>query len=260
MASRNRGVKKPKLRDLSQHPLNYEEQMALLHAVDMSTPPIAAAILGAVLVEHEIENSLREKMPRKSEEVWLSMLDEQGPYSTFARKITAGHALNLYDEPFAVNLNIVRVIRNTFAHSKRLIDFDHPLIAAELKRVVKPKVGGRSFAKLKELEPKPAYLALCMLLTREILKRRNRAHAASDRKKNRKSKKQAVETSPLYRLLAPGFGLTSLVPKDGPKPPLQSFLESQNVDPSLPAPQGLLGGLLGLGEHSLTLRNSGKKK
>lgn len=258
MASRNRGVKKPKLRDLSQHPLTYAEQLSLLNAVDISAPPIAAAILGAVLVEHELEASLRRRIPRITDEIWLTMLDEQGPYSTFSRKITAGRALGLYDDAFKTNLDIVRVIRNTFAHSKRLIDFDHPLVAAELAKIAIPHVGKRSFTKIKRLPPKVSYLALCMQLAREILHRVNKARAATDRKADRRTKKSS-DTSPLYRALAPGFGLANLAPSDGSKSPLQSLLENQTGDPSPPVLRAQIGGLLGLGGEYLRRRDKKKE-
>lgn len=257
MASRNRGVKKPKLRDLSQHPLSYPEQIALLNAVDLAAPPIAAAILGAVLAEHELEVSLRQRLPRITDDIWLAMLDEQGPYSTFSRKITAGHALRLYDDAFKSNLDIVRVIRNTFAHSKRLIDFDHPLVAAELNKVAIPRSGKRLFSRIKLLQGKPAYVALCMVLARQILHRRNQAHAASDRRVEKRNKKRS-DTSPLFRALAPGFGLVKLEPKDGTKSPLQSYLESHTGDPNPSAPQGLWAGLFGAGDE--LLRKTDKKK
>jgi len=63
--SRNRGKTKPKLRDLSEQPLTFEEQGALLDALVAATPPIVTAILGAVMVEHELETSLRRKLPRE---------------------------------------------------------------------------------------------------------------------------------------------------------------------------------------------------
>jgi hypothetical protein len=50
----SKGRKKPKLRDLSVNPLTYEEQTALIDAVAAAAHPINSAILGAVLVEHEL--------------------------------------------------------------------------------------------------------------------------------------------------------------------------------------------------------------
>jgi len=153
MASRNRGVKKPKLRDLSQKPLTTDEQHALLDAIDLTSPPIATAILGAVLVEHELETSLRRRLFRKDDDAWDEMLAESGPFSTFARKITAGHTMGLFDEALCTNLNIVRTVRNAFAHSKRLIDFDHPLVAAELKKIEIPKLRKKTFKRIKTRSP-----------------------------------------------------------------------------------------------------------
>jgi hypothetical protein len=132
--SRNRGVPKPKLRDLSVNPLTHEEQNALADAIAATTSPIAVAIMGAVLVEHELETTLRSRLKISDDTKWKAMVDERGLFSNFDRKIAAGHALRRYDAEFRTNLDIVRAIRNAFAHSKRLITFDHPLISAELKK------------------------------------------------------------------------------------------------------------------------------
>jgi DNA-binding MltR family transcriptional regulator len=132
--SRNRGKPKPKLRDLGRIPPTDEEIKALRNAAQ-SADPIVTAILGAVLVEHELDNHLRKRVAKKNDDVWSDMVSEAGPFSTFSRKIMAGHALGIFDEHTKDNLNIVRVIRNAFAHSKKLIDFNNPLVVAELGKI-----------------------------------------------------------------------------------------------------------------------------
>lgn len=253
MSSRNRGVKKPKLRDLSNEVLTSEEWNALLDAVDHSLPPIALAILGQILVEHELDKSLRRRIPRKDDKTWAAMLDERGPLSTFSRKIAAAHALQIIDDATKTNMDIIRVIRNAFAHSRKLIDFDHTLVVAELARISIPGTRKRTFSKLRA-EPlkKHAYVMLCMVTTTEIIARRNKSHKATQSRK--------AKTSPLYRALAPSLGLSSLPAPFDPKLNRLLYPQSHIDGPSPPTPQGLMGGLFGLGEHSMSLRNLGKKK
>lgn len=116
-----------------------------MKALDIKAPAISTAILGAVLVEHELEVSLRRRLSRKDDDTWGEMLAEGGPFSTFARKIKSGYAMRVYDDAFEANLNIIRTVRNTFAHSKRLIEFDHPLVAAELKKIAVPSFRKKHF-------------------------------------------------------------------------------------------------------------------
>ncbi|MGH6848272.1 MAG: hypothetical protein ACREC0_12795 [Methylocella sp.] len=59
--TRNRGKPKPKLRDLSRARPTDEEPKTLIDAF-YTASPIARAIIGAVLVEHELDELLRKKV------------------------------------------------------------------------------------------------------------------------------------------------------------------------------------------------------
>jgi hypothetical protein len=124
--SRNRGKIKPKLRDLSNLVLTREEEEALATAAVHANPTVTA-IMGAVMVEHELEGLLRSRLSKKDDDTWSDLTLDNGPFGTFHKKINAAYALGIYDDTTKQNLNIVRNIRNAFAHSKKLIDFDHPL-------------------------------------------------------------------------------------------------------------------------------------
>jgi DNA-binding MltR family transcriptional regulator len=85
-----------------------------------------------VLVEHELDYWLRRRFKRNDKKMWEKLLDERGPLRSFAAKITIGHAFGIYDAKVDHDLNIVRTIRNAFAHSKKLLDFDDKLLVPEL--------------------------------------------------------------------------------------------------------------------------------
>lgn len=91
----SKGRKKPKLRDLSVNPLTYEEQTALIDAVAAAAHPMNTAILGAVLVEHELDMSLRKRMNITDDEEWEKIVDERGPLNSFSRKILIGRSLKV---------------------------------------------------------------------------------------------------------------------------------------------------------------------
>jgi hypothetical protein len=244
--SRNRGKPKPKLRDLSINPLTHSEQTAVLDAVAATASPIATAILGAVLVEHELEASLRKRFKIPDDEDWKEMVDEGGFLSTFARKIMVGRALRLYDTDVRTNLDIVRAIRNGFAHSKRLIDFDHPLVSGELKKIKIPKKQRKAFRKICTLAPKDAYVSLCYRLFIVLLSNQSAALKRSTKRWKRKN----APTSPFYQALAPALGLGGSEALDS-NPfrlaslglPLKSFLGDQTFYPKSAVPLGLLSGL-----------------
>ena len=131
--SRNRGVKKPKLRDYSHLVLAPEEKEALAAAAhSQHQHPIVIAILACVLIEHELDRLLRKKLKKNDENTWQALQSETGPLRSFAAKISTAYALGIYTEKIQHDLNVVRIIRNAFAHSKKLIDFDDPLIISEL--------------------------------------------------------------------------------------------------------------------------------
>lgn len=253
--SRNRGQPKPKLRDLSVNPLTYEEQNALVTAVGAATTPITVAILGAVLVEHELETSLRKRLRIPDDKVWTEkIVGENGPASTFYRKIMLGHALHLYDAEFQDNLGIVRSIRNAFAHSKRVIDFDNSLVSDEIKTIKIPKNRNKEFRKIGTLAPQQAYVTLCFLLVTEMLHRRTTAVQRSNKRWQRKN-----TISSFVRALAPALGIGGLETFNknpffglaalGSNP--QSFLPGQSGDPNRSTP---------LGSPPVLLQSLAKKK
>ena len=86
-----KGKRKPKLRDYSHLSLTSAEYDALLDTVaSPDRQPIATAVLGAVLVEHELEGLLRRKLKRSDDKTWEAMLEERGPLRSFYAKICYG--------------------------------------------------------------------------------------------------------------------------------------------------------------------------
>ena len=123
-----------KLRDLSRSQLEIADVYALSEAFVKGEHPVATAILGACLVEHYLELLLRSKIKRKDDKTWKMLLADSGPLRSFDCKIVAGYALGIYDAGMHNDLHIVRRIRNAFAHSKKLIQLDHPAVVTELKK------------------------------------------------------------------------------------------------------------------------------
>lgn len=133
MGGGSKGRKKPRLRDYSNRTLTKEERDTLLNAMaSPDQPAIAIAILGCASVEHELDLLLRRRFKNNDDETWEALLDDRGPLRSFQSKITTGYAFGIYDDTVQHDLNVIRTIRNTFAHSKKLLDFDDALIIQEL--------------------------------------------------------------------------------------------------------------------------------
>jgi hypothetical protein len=69
----------PKLRDLSRLPPEYDELVALSDTFLKPQHPIPTAILGAVMVEHELDQLLRSKIKRNDGETWGMLTGDHGP-------------------------------------------------------------------------------------------------------------------------------------------------------------------------------------
>lgn len=173
MASRNRGKPKPSLRKLSREKPSSEDVKVILRLLDEG-PPIVAAVLGAALLDKEIEEMIRGRLPRDDDETMELLTSRDGPLANFSQKIALGYALKLYPAETLNNLNIVRSIRNLFAHASKVIQFDHPLILKELASAETSK-GPRSrhhkhLMLVKEGHPNPqrAFALLCTMISNEL--------------------------------------------------------------------------------------------
>jgi hypothetical protein len=80
-----------------------------------------AAILLALNVENALERTIVRSLNPPTARRDLFGL--QAPMGSFAHKIIMGHAIGVYGSETRTNLDIIRTIRNTFAHAKHPIRF-----------------------------------------------------------------------------------------------------------------------------------------
>jgi hypothetical protein len=57
-----------------------------------------------------------------------SLLGANGPLGSFANEILIGYALNIFGDETKANLDIIRAVRNAFAHAKIPIKFTTPQV------------------------------------------------------------------------------------------------------------------------------------
>jgi len=186
MASHNPGKARIKLRDLSHRQPELQDNIDRLKELGKEHHPITTAILGAVMVEHDLETLLRSKFKRKDDETWATLVaDNNGPLNSFYSKIVAGYALGIYDEGMRNDLHIVRKIRNAFAHSKRLIHFDLPLIEKELRRATRSALPRKDWTDNRDRNA-VRYKNLCLWLSTKLLRTQTRRYKSKSYRDRRR--------------------------------------------------------------------------
>jgi hypothetical protein len=228
----SRGKPKPKISDISRTPPTREEYDALADALDQGGhQPVTAAILGAVLVEHQLDIVLQTRL-KCGDELWKELISDIGPLRGFHAKILLGRVLRAYNEDLRFNLDIVRNIRNQFAHSKKLVSFDNPLVIREVNKA-KQIPGERKhfrYVNANRFGTQYAYISLCMLLTTFLLRSQTKLFQAKTRYYKKRVAKNSAVIERLLKVLAP--------PTDAQKLPQLSSLPTPTADPMLLAPRG----------------------
>lgn len=271
MPPRNRGKKTRERRDLTTNPLTLEEKSALLDALLKPPEAISAAIIGSMAVEHELEESIRRKFRKISDDDWRIVLsDEPGPLGTFDRKIKLAKHLAIIDAEMVLNFEIIRKVRNLFAHSKRLIDFNHPLVVEQLKKINAPKSNKRSFAKIQKFnDGRHQFVMLCILCVGAVSKKRYATMSAAHKAWMKRRKLSPLgglfaelltkQTPPQSRLPTPISPLPLKKTAAGPKVLTHAgLLEGLFSSPPPPSdPSNLMGGLFHLGMGLLNEKKKG---
>jgi hypothetical protein len=130
---------KGNLRALSTREVTIEELDEYQRQVENETNDRGSCILTATNVELALDAALFKVLDRQVRD---DLIRQDGPISSFSQKITLGRALNIYGEQTRHNLDLIRQIRNAFAHSHAPITFE--------TRQVKDAVG-----ELREIRPLP---------------------------------------------------------------------------------------------------------
>jgi hypothetical protein len=113
-----------KLRAYTRGPRKIADMWAIESELAYGTSDRAMAVLMGAMVEDALESWLRFNMSES-----LTPDDEnrltgpQGVIGTFSSKIILGFAFNLFGPTTRHDLDLIRNIRNEFAHSRRPLDF-----------------------------------------------------------------------------------------------------------------------------------------
>lgn len=155
---RSKSPLEPTLRQLTKQlpePDEFENiEREILGASDRS-----AAIILAARVELELEKSIIGSLPRSDKETVEKLTTVGGPLNGFFAKIHLGYAMGLYSIRRRDELDVVRRIRNCFAHSAKAVTFDTKQVAEECYKLDK------NLKKLKGLSNRDKYTRACEFLS-----------------------------------------------------------------------------------------------
>jgi hypothetical protein len=96
-----------------------------------------AAILLATNVENALQTALLSRLKMQRTPALFGANSTLGPFSN---KIQMAYAMDIFGDQTKHNLDIIRIVRNAFAHSKIPIRFDTPQVREACSYLVVPKL------------------------------------------------------------------------------------------------------------------------
>jgi hypothetical protein len=125
--------KEPSLRDLGKLPPSDDELGETWAEIERQSHR-ASAVLAGALVEAALQFALYTHFVFLSKLEMEGLFDYPAPLASFDAKIRIAYAIGLYGPVVRHDLDIVRKVRNGFAHAQRPLTFETPQIAREVAK------------------------------------------------------------------------------------------------------------------------------
>ena len=93
---------------------------------------LSAAIIATAILEASLEKLLVKKFTYKYPDLVGQIFTNRGPLADFHSKILIANAFGIITSNLAGELHSIKAIRNTFAHTKFPISFDHEYVGREV--------------------------------------------------------------------------------------------------------------------------------
>ena len=110
------------------------EKLIVLQATLTKETDRGCALMAAGFLESEIEKLVKHKLVGTAK-FFEDLFNYTGPLGTFAAKIKISYALGIISKSTMQNLQIIKTIRNDFAHDHKLIDFSTPKITSNIQNL-----------------------------------------------------------------------------------------------------------------------------
>lgn len=165
--------------------------------------PIVPVILYTAMLENTLESVISSKFRHQDQDTLSHLTDGSGPLGTFHQKIEIGYALGIYDDSTRRSLQIIRKIRNVFAHAQKPVAIDHPLLVSEFKKIdiFRRKTDRKIRSCIENGQYLlPIFIITCFSLYAVIIKRQSEALKSKLRRLNKKYE-TVFSTEPLAQLM-----------------------------------------------------------
>ena len=96
--------------------------------------PRGAILLGSTLVESILTSTIAHHMVPLEDEEYDRLFRNYGPLSTFSARIKIAYAFRVIGPKIRDDLESLRELRNGFAHTQHVLDFEAAELADQLKR------------------------------------------------------------------------------------------------------------------------------
>jgi hypothetical protein len=155
-----------------------------LEAEIYGTNDRARAVMLAAIVETSLETFLHNKTrPSLNADDNRLLFDFRGPLGDFASKTLIGYAFNFFGPDTRHDLELVRLIRNEFAHSRISFEFTTPVVADVCRQLRAPDAPGafipRGYLQAAsdddladasdKAHPRTRYISTCHILAERLL-------------------------------------------------------------------------------------------
>jgi hypothetical protein len=160
------------LRALSRREATVDDMAEFIRQVHLESNDRGAALLEATNADIALTQAIY-KLLSVSDDLRDSLDKSGGPLETFSQRIVMGRVLRLYGDDTEYNLNLLRLIRNAFAHAHVPITFQSKEIAAavDLFRFVPllPPFKLGADKKAIPTEPRAKFHHFCEVVTHNLI-------------------------------------------------------------------------------------------
>lgn len=160
--------KKPSLRDLSKNIILDEHVSDIMHDLDHQSDR-GSALIAVALVDTALIQVMSTRFVGFDNFQEIMIEREGAPLSSFFARIKIARALGVIGPVTESYLDSLRKIRNQFAHSAFKIDFENPLIAEEISKLI-PNDENSGW-KIEWTMQRRRYIGTCMVLVSAFNKR-----------------------------------------------------------------------------------------